>query len=170
MAKKLARFIQDQHRWVEMKFPWLRDGEIPSDPLKDLTTSNNELSTYEFEDDESFLRIASAHAYQRGKREKLDFVIFNADDLKDLNISTHQSKGQTGDTFVNGKHWDLINLSAEDVLRFAHYLSQYGDKRRVLEQDLFQGIYRSLSESWIKGGLQPKIEEGLKRWTVWKSS
>ena len=77
MAKKLARFIQDQHRWVEMKYPWLRDGEMPSDPLKDLTTSNNELSTYEFEDDESFLRIASAYAYQRGKQAKSWTLLFS---------------------------------------------------------------------------------------------
>ena len=168
MAKKLARFIQDQLRWVEMEYPWPRDGELPSDLLKDLSTTNNKLSTYEFEDDESFLRIASAFAYTRNKREKLDFIVFDADDLKDLNISPEKSGGITGDVFVNEKHWDLVNLSAEDIVKFAHYLSQRGETKRVLEETLFQGIYKSLSASWIsKGVLQSKILEGLKKWTIW---
>jgi hypothetical protein len=170
MAKQLVRFIKDQLRWAEWKYPWLRDGEIPSDPLKDLTTANNELSTYEFEDEESFYRIASAYAYTRNNHEKLDYIIFSTDSLEELRIKKNKSLGETKDSIVNVKHHDLIELSAEDVLVVAHHLIQNGELGRILEEHLFKEIYKSISKGWLTGSPNKYVAEGLRKWTDWIGS
>ncbi|MGC1375933.1 MAG: hypothetical protein WA821_06920 [Anaerolineales bacterium] len=166
MSKMLIRFITDQLRWVEWKYPWLLDGEIPAEHLLDLSPKNNELSIFEFEDEQELFRIAAAYGVQRQKKEKLDYICFDRNIIEKVKIkSDNNKKGMTPDDKVNQLHIDLVELSAEKIISLAHELLDNGKTGRILERDLFQMIDKNISLGWIpQKGLPQAITDGLTKW------
>lgn len=164
MAKQLVLFISDYMNWVEINYSWLRHEEIPANILKEFRISHNELSTFEFEEEDEFTRIAAAYAI-KGDKNFLDYIYFSPEILKAIDIELSKTLGDTTDTQVNKSHFDLIKLSAEKVVRLAHVLIAEGYKSRIYEDDLLKYIHRTISSGWSnkRHKIPPKILRGLNK-------
>jgi hypothetical protein len=108
-----------QSRWDTPKTcDWLAPGDIPADPLADFAnTCENCLSVWFLDDDKKDLDdLIAALAANREKADRLDYVLFAEENLKEAEIVVASISGQTPDEQVNGLHRDLTQLSAAKVL------------------------------------------------------
>jgi hypothetical protein len=165
MTKTYIRFIYDQLSWIEWKHPWLNDGEIPANNLNDFRPKNNDISIYEFENEQQLTQIAAAYGVQRQKIDNLDYVCFSPDALKSVNLVLKQENGKTPDQEVNKLHINLIHLSAEKIVILAHKLLENGKTGRLYEKELFERIAENIKLGRIPGEkLPPNIKRGLEKW------
>ena len=95
-----------QARWYrDMARPWLERGEIPTDPLTDLRTSDNTLSVFLVEDDLSDLgRVVTALAANRSNLKHFDYLLFDREVLSTTSIEAFPVAGTTADDDVNSRH------------------------------------------------------------------
>ena len=107
-----------QSRWDSPeRFEWLGEGDIPADPLADFAnTCENCLSVWFLDGKEDLNDIVAALAAAREKADKLDFMLFAEEHLRTAGIKVRATTGDTPDAAVNGRHRDLVQLSAAKVL------------------------------------------------------
>jgi len=108
------------NRWFNIEeCPWLAKDELPADPLGDLETSNNELSLWQIEEDQSNLeRIITAIAANRESVQNVDYILFNQEIFSEIGINIKKIDGSTPDKEANTSwHCDLIQLSAQKLVK-----------------------------------------------------
>jgi hypothetical protein len=81
-----------KRRWstdtTDKSISWLSNGEIQSDALGDLNTSNNTLSVWYVEDDQSNLdQVITALASNRDAISNLDYVLFDISLVNSIQIN-----------------------------------------------------------------------------------
>src|SRR5262249_54837104 len=124
-------------RWL--KLPWLSVDEFQADALTDLTTKGNELSVWLVEDDRSNLpQIVTALAADCDTVSNFDYFLLRESALLRIGIKTIRSKGDSPDETANGRyHQDLIELSAEKILRLAAAIQSEAERSRFSERHVF---------------------------------
>jgi len=157
-------------RWSNepQELAWLKQGEIPSDPLADLNTSKNSLSLYYVEDESNHFilkHIAAALAATRDSFDKLDFQLIDAQTLARLELPLYQTLGDTPDQHVNSLHYDLRELSAQKLLKLAEeMLPQSARRDRISEREI-----QALIQAQVESGridiehksVKPKMKKSL---------
>jgi len=163
----LLRVINDQFTWLQRPedFSWLKAGEIQADPLSDLRTKENELSLYEYSEEIDLQRIIAAFAAKRKDLDKVDYISFNPDLLKQAGIkTTRDSNGETADEKVNKWHIALFELSSQKIVALASLLLRDGMSDRKFPKDVGALIIQSVKSGWIsKDKLGKNIPAGLKK-------
>jgi hypothetical protein len=132
--------------------PWLETGHIPADPLADFAgTVDNRLSVWRIEDDQSNLRrVIVAMAANRDKLDKLDYVLFPLDHLARVGVKLEETQGDTPDEEANAFHSDLVELSAQDVVRLTSLVFRdHVELGRVDKSDLADWIVEAVRMGWI---------------------
>jgi len=105
-------------RWEGEKPSWLEKGEFHAEPLGDFMTSANSLSAWRIEDDQSNLqRVITALAANRARVANFDYVLFDGELLTVCHIKVEHTKGDSPDEEVNAWHFDLIELSAQKLVK-----------------------------------------------------
>jgi hypothetical protein len=137
-----------QSRWFPVKGPvWFPEHDVQADPLGDITTSGNTLSVYQIEDDKSNLeRVVAAMAANNQTLSNFDYLLFNRDSLRALDIDYKQTKGATPDAGVNEWHRDIIRLSGLKLVNLAREMLHNGEKGRISEKNVSQLIAKSLAK------------------------
>ena len=83
----ILRTIRKSKWYKHERVPWLVEGELQADALGDLRTSDNELSVWLVEDDESNLeQVVTALAVTRQRISNVDYALFDLQFLSELNI------------------------------------------------------------------------------------
>src|SRR5215472_10234387 len=92
-----------ENRWLKSEAaPWLKNGDVPADPLGDLATKNNRLSVWEVAGDRSNVeRIVRALAVNRDRVADMGYVLFDSSLLATAGIETAKEKGATQDEGAN---------------------------------------------------------------------
>ncbi len=129
------------NRWYDgEKYPWLQDDEIPGDPLNDLRTSANKLSVFVVEDENdltSIERIAAALVANSQNIDTFGYTLIDSQTLEELDIRTQRTQGDTPDEKVNSWHCDIIELSAQKLVKLAMAMFPQTERRkRILEKDI----------------------------------
>lgn len=146
----ILRKIRKSKWYKHERVPWLAEGELQADALGDLQTSNNELSVWQVEDDRSNLeRIITALAANSDHISNLDYALFDAQVLLELNIQSKHSRGNTPDEEANVWHLDLIQLSAQKLMKLAKAIMTDGEKVRFLPKELLQSIRQAMTSGQI---------------------
>jgi hypothetical protein len=144
---QLLRGIR-QSRWYKKEAsPFLEEGDIPADPLGDLSTTQNTLSVYVVNDDSDISRIVTALAAKRQNFSNYDYILFDQSILSQLGIDIEENLGDTPDEEVNRKHCDLVGLSGlrlVELVRLMLVNSDEDDVGRVSKKDI---------EKWLKEGV-----------------
>ena len=110
---------------------WLNQGDVPGDLLKDLRTTDNELSVYEVNDDESNLdKIISAMAANRDYLGKLDYILIEKKLITDNSYTLTKADGNTLSEVVNKDYhlliYNFLHLNQLIVPnRFAYLLANF---------------------------------------------
>jgi hypothetical protein len=116
----LLRIIE-QRRWFDWP-AWVVENDVTGDCLSDIRTVENKLSVFAIEDpsdDEATRKVVTAFAAKREEPKRLDYALFDNDDLKAADIGVSESQGDTPDDRVNAIHRDLINVSGKGLIRIA---------------------------------------------------
>ena len=164
----LLRTIR-KNRWYQGDpLPWLAQGDLPADPLGDLSTTFNALSVWRVEENHSNLQqIVAALAAMRESLSNFDYALFDEKILSQVQIKISETKGVTFDEQVNVYHRDLVELSASSLVTLAGAIHASNMRERVLSKDVGLIIRQAVSEGRIeltklKEGIQKKIGVGPK--------
>jgi hypothetical protein len=124
-----------QSRWYKTEAArWLEKGDVPSDPLGDLATTDNCLSVWEVEADRSNIeRIVRAVGVGRERIADMGYVVFDSALLSDAGIAVQVKDGASHDQGANKWHRDLIDLSGNKLVRLTMLILRDGDSGVVLK-------------------------------------
>ncbi len=141
-----------QARWY--KYPeldWLPDGGLQADALGDLQTTGNELSVYRVENEMDRDRVIVALAANRDNLANLDYAVFDDAGLVSIGVAISQQDGQTPDLAVNRLHYNLVNLTAENLVQIAQAISS-GEHVRISRKDIELKLRRSIESGELDRG------------------
>lgn len=163
MARRFLRSVASEKWWREELQHWLDRNQVPADCLSDLKTTNNTLSIFAADDDDKAERIMAALALQRaiggaGQNKSVSdqaFMTFDDDLVRSLGISMEQKPGQTKDLLVNSWHFDLIELSGEQLAAFAQALLRNSEPQTLYHTQLLSRIRRNVDEGVLDGKVLP---------------
>lgn len=166
LMAKLLRRIQRKPNWdPQGEFStYLPSGQAPADALSDIATDANRLSIWQIDDEGTNLdRVLAAIASPRTNLQKLDYLIFDIQDVQVLEISIEASQGNTFDEEANKSwHFHLTRLSATALANLANRMLARGPARRQNERQLIALIDRSVANGWIdQSRLNPSIRSKL---------
>jgi hypothetical protein len=143
----------------------LEEGEFQADPLADFQTTENIFSVWLIEDDLSNLnRIITALAANCDHIQNIDYIIFDQGLLAKVGIQMQNSQAKTPDGEVNSNwHYDLIEISAQRLLRLVEVLIDRVEPQRVLQRQTTQWITDAVLSGQInirdlKKHIREKIE------------
>lgn len=127
-------------RWKQLT--WLSPGHIQANSMRDLLPRNNSLSVFQVSSCPAN-RVVVALAAGRDSVPAVDFALFDLKALDVSGISYRKVLGDTPDDLVNDVHYDLYNLSAQQLLLLAKIISKVKQCRipkREVERLLRQAI------------------------------
>ena len=158
-----------KNRWYD-NTPWLQSGDIQADALGDLNTFDNQLSVWHVDNDKSHLeQLVAALTATREHIANFDYVIFQEEDVLQLNVKVVESPGETPSQVVNSWHVDFSELTGDKLVALAHVIQENGDRKRIPEKSVLHLLARSLALQQIdreKVKLSPsaldKIQQTIK--------
>jgi hypothetical protein len=136
------RALNNKQRWHKSNNPsWLPENDIPVHPLADLLpklVGDHTLSLWYVEPDRSNLkRVAAAITAGRDRIDKFDFALFPEEVIGSSGVSVIQIPGETPDDASNNQwHWDVVELTAEKLVRLAKAMYLKGEVARILPGDV----------------------------------
>ena len=160
----LLRIIRKSRWYQGDPPPWLAPGDLPADPLGDLTTQDNKLSVWRVEESHSNLnQIIAAVAATRDSVSNVDYALFDEKILSQYNIEVRETKGETFDEQINVYHRDLVELSASALVTLARAIRANATIDRRPPKEVGQLIRQAVSAGRIeltnlKEGIQKKIK------------
>jgi len=102
--------------------PWLNPNEIQADALTDIGTKDNELSVYLVDHQKNNLdQVAVALSLTRDFVSNFDYALIREEDLENarIKIRSDPKKGYTPDETVNSQHFDIYEITAQELLTLA---------------------------------------------------
>lgn len=148
-----------KNRWLQENLDWLKEGDVPADPLGDLATTNNELSVWFVEDDKSNLeQILAAFAATRETSAHVDYALFDPQILEELGILNKRTKGGTPDPQANTWHIDLYELSASKLVELTKALLLKSERTRISQKEICQLVVTAINLGRIdQASLKPDL-------------
>lgn len=150
------RALNNKQRWHKSGNPaWLSPPEIPVHPLADLIPRNLEdhtLSLWYVESDKSNLkRIAAAISAGRERVDKFDYALFPVEVVAECGVTLTQAPGATPDSFANIHwHWDIVELTADNLLRVAKSMYANAEVSRVLPPEIRRLILQGITSGELQ--------------------
>jgi hypothetical protein len=132
---------------------WLGPEEIPSDPLGDLTTTNNQVSIWELDESKSNLdRLIAAIASNGDHVANFDFVIFSIDHrtIEEMGIELSRSIGKCPDKEIANFHRDMGKFSGSKLVNFVKWILENGETERYQVKKVSKLIANSIQNGFIK--------------------
>ena len=130
----MPRFVRaDIHedRWYTAELPWLAQGAVPASALFDLRSKDNTLSLFELTEHVDSERIVIAVAAGRQSADDIGYAVFDCEPHA-LGIRIEKALGTTPDAGVNAVHYDLRQLTAQNLADLAAVIGA-GDTRTILK-------------------------------------
>jgi tRNA(Leu) C34 or U34 (ribose-2'-O)-methylase TrmL len=142
---KLLRKVK-QNRWFKTDAQTLLDsGDVPSDPLGDLNTSQSKLSVFQVDENLGNIeRIARALALGSQRIDNVGFVLFDASLLDQASIGLDSTDGETMDAVVNKCHRDLTNLTGNKLVALTRLILVEGDSDTILKKRIEELILEGI--------------------------
>lgn len=148
-------------RWlVEADLDWLKEGELPSDPLGDLSTKDNTLSVWHVDTNKSNLdRLLAALASGPDKLSHLDYALFDEALLSKIGIEFRHSPGASADAAANTNwHRDLVELSASKLVELAVGIRAEAQINRLSAMEAKQLVIQGVRSNHLDSTkLRPKL-------------
>ncbi len=154
----LLRTVRENRWYKAPAAALLREGDVPADPVGDLTTTKNALSVWHVEPDRSNLeRVVRAVAIGKAKLDSAGWVLFDSDLLGPLGIGlVEDSRGATKDEAANAWHRELVDLSGNKLVGLARKILEHGESGTVLKKRMAE-----LVEDGVRNSELPTSVGGL---------
>lgn len=147
----ILRMSRNKNKWYEDKPSWLKNDEIHADPLTDFVTTKNSLSVWRVEDNKSNLkRIIAALAAIRDRIDKFDYVLFDEKLLNEYDIKVKLAEGNSPDQEANAWHYDLIELSAQQLAKFVKAIwEDKPEANRAMPKKVRNWVAEAKESGWL---------------------
>jgi len=158
----LLRAIR-KSRWNKTNCPWLAKDDIQADLLRDFETKDNTLSVWLVQDDRSNLNdVLLALGASRDTASNLDYTIFDVGLLANINIKLEINAGNTLYAKANCWHRDLVELTANKIVKLAESLLKDAELERFSEKEMIKLIQDAVNNKQIdRTKLKPSIDKRL---------
>ncbi len=155
---KLLRKVR-QNRWLKTDAQPLIDvGDVPADPLGDLSTSQNRLSVFQVDRDLANVeRIARALALGGQRLDDVGFVLFDESLLEKASIVLDPIDGTTVDSVVNKCHADLANLTGNKLVALTRLILLEGESDIILKKRIVELVREGLSSNELPEQVREKL-------------
>jgi hypothetical protein len=156
----LLRGIRKRRWSTDASISGLSGGEIQADAFGDLSTSQNTLSVWYVEDEQSNLeQVITALSSNRDTISNLDYVLFNIDLVSSIGIKIEENKGATPYEEANHWHRDLTMITALKLFKLVEIIyNQNSEKKRVQEKNILKLINQAVQNNLIK---REKLKEKI---------
>lgn len=137
-----------KNRWLKSPRPsYLQIDDVPGDCLQDLRISNNELSVWSIESDNSNLnRVMTALAGNQDSMATCDFLLFDEGVITMLGLKMKATVGNAPDReAANRWHRDLIELSGKKALTLVLAIFEDAERVRFWEHQIHESLRDALS-------------------------
>jgi hypothetical protein len=157
---KLLRKVK-QNRWYKADAqPLLEIGDVPADPLGDLSTSQNRLSVFQVDGDTPDIeRIARALALGGHNLDNVGYVLFDSSLLEQASIGLDPTDGGTIDPVVNRCHADLTNLTGNKLVKLTRLILLEGESDTILKKRIVELVREGLSSKELPEKVREKLPE-----------
>ena len=108
----------------------------------------NSLSVYQADSDEMLHQVVAGFAANRDNLANLDYAMIDSQLLDAMNLLVVSSDGETPHTGANRLHYNIVNLTADNVLHLVRSISA-DDVRRVPARTVKAFIQRALADGQI---------------------
>ncbi|MBW7990281.1 MAG: hypothetical protein FVQ84_09740 [Planctomycetes bacterium] len=157
------------NKWLNRP-DWLREGEIPADPIFGFRIGSNTMSVWIVDDDSSRIKwLAVALSIKKNKLEDFEFVLLDSTIVDDIGIKATQTVGRCPDSELNQFHLDLVEISAQRLLQLTQIiLKKISEEQKVLvdripRKDVAQYIQEGISKGRINSeDVKIKVLEQVK--------
>jgi hypothetical protein len=135
------RAINDMILWDPAAHPFLKKkGELPCCITRDLHADDNALSLWEVPDDKSNIQYILAAIASQAKanlqKKNRDYALIDKEVLESLFFTPNNKPANTAFVDYNKYHFDIAELTLDQVVQFAHILSEHGDFNTVIWKDI----------------------------------
>lgn len=135
----------------ELQPAWVPQDDIQADALKDLETTDNDLSVWLIEEDLSNLeRVLAALAANRDQLANIDFALLDVTVINNLGILIQSTPGLAPDQAVSLLHRDLIQLTATQLTQLAQALATHARLERRSKSQVRLLLLDSLTAGYIE--------------------
>lgn len=149
-------------KWYPSDLTWLSQDDLQADALVDLSTKGNELSVYHVDPDKTNLnQVVVALALSCDHLSNVDFALIQEEDLEPLKIKVRQSQGDTPDEWVNSRHYDLYEITAQKILALALVIKG-SEISRITEPNIKKNAIRALKEKRVDRSRIKLLPDSLK--------
>jgi hypothetical protein len=160
----LLRTVRESRWYKSEATQWLEKGDVPADPLGDLTTSHNCLSVWEVAADRSNVeRIVRAVGVGRDRISDMGYVLFDSSILSVVGIAAETEKGATPDEEANAWHRDLINLSGNQLVMLTRSILESGESGTVLKKRLIALVDEGIQRKELPETIRSKLVSNSSR-------
>ena len=144
----ICRKLNQKRHWDDL--PWLGPQDTQADAFKCLMTKQNRLSVFVLDKpDDQTERVVAALAVTRDNLAPLDLAIAPEEVLVRCDIRRDKIQGETPDSWVNGWHEDLVELTVAKITRLAAAIKSEGEIRRYNLKKVETAIQQSLEANYI---------------------
>lgn len=145
---------------------WLRipreDNNFPADPLADLNTTSNTLSVYYVEQENRDIKIAIAGIATTKPIENFGYALVKLSDVKLEGFNIIEKSGTTPSKEANQLHREIINLTAEKLVRLAKLIHRSPKKTTILKREVGNIVQDALKHKKLdKEKIKPELREKL---------
>lgn len=153
------------NKWIDAKPEWLREGEIPADPIFGLQTQSNTMSVWVVDrGTDRIKQIISTLAAGKESLEKFEYVLLNSEAIADIGIKTFSKEGKSLNHKLNKFHLELVEISAQKLLKLTETTLKkiwQGDTNlveRIPRKTIALYIFDSISKGRIdSANVEPKV-------------
>lgn len=155
----LLRTVRENRWYKQPAAPWLERGDVPADPLGDLTTTQNALSVWQVESDRSNLeRVVRAVAIGKQKVDSSGWVLFDSEILRSIGIGVAEVRGGTKDEEANGWHRDLTDLSGSKLVALARAIFAHGESGTIPKKRMATLIEEGIASQQLPANLRDRLQ------------
>ena len=142
--------------------------KLSADALKDLNTTNNELSVWEVDSEDDVWKGVLAYIASRNSKvtDDVDIVVIKEDDLKDKKLSVTYHKNPTNFMGMEDKHKDILELDYKSMGNLASVIIKALDeeKDRICSKiEVDEWFKKAIQEGYISSSKIDKDRFGALR-------
>ncbi|MEW5988493.1 MAG: hypothetical protein AB1791_17835 [Chloroflexota bacterium] len=158
---KVLRVVKGAPLWMNRNpLPWIGQGDIAADYLRDFHTKDNKLSLWKVEEDRSNLdRTIAAYVSMWSRPDNFSCLLFPTEVLDHLTLIREPQPGNTQDEVANFWHFNLVELTGSKIVALVRNIldSEYDIVIRDIEElsnSLAHSVqaehipFRKLSKPW----------------------
>jgi hypothetical protein len=124
----LLRKFSNKDAWAEVEnSPLWEQGDCPPEALVQVFDNRVGVSTWRVSTEEEVERVIAAQAFMRGTIGDFAYCLIDEDILRKDGIQTKNTPAKTMDKQVNELHVDIVELSAQQLVRLAHRINKEFD-------------------------------------------